>query len=77
MEKQSLTLLCTPQQKQTERCHPLEERPLNIREYARIQTFPDDYTFSGSMSSQYKQIGNAVPVELARQIGIQLMKTLS
>ena len=39
MDKPSLTLLCTPSQKQTERCHPLEERPLNIREYARIQTF--------------------------------------
>ena len=69
MEKQSLTLLCTPSQKQTERCHPLEERPLSIREYARIQTFADDYHFVGSIGSQYKQIGNAVPVELARQMG--------
>jgi DNA (cytosine-5)-methyltransferase 1 len=76
MEKPSLTLLCTPSQKQTERCHPLEERPLTIREYARIQTFPDDYIFSGSMASQYKQIGNAVPVELARQIGISLINAL-
>ena len=77
MDKPSLTLLCTPSQKQTERCHPLEERPLTIREYARIQTFPDNYIFNGSMSSQYKQIGNAVPVELARQIGINLIKSLS
>jgi len=77
MEKPSLTLLCTPSQKQTERCHPTEERPLNIREYARIQTFPDDYIFSGSMASQYKQIGNAVPVELARQIGCNLINTLN
>ena len=76
MEKPSLTLLCTPSQKQTERCHPLEERPLNIREYARIQTFSDNYVFIGSMSSQYKQIGNAVPIELARQIGINLINTL-
>jgi DNA (cytosine-5)-methyltransferase 1 len=76
MDKPSLTLLCTPSQKQTERCHPLEERPLTIREYARIQTFDDDYEFIGTMASQYKQIGNAVPVELARQIGISLMKTL-
>jgi len=76
MEKPSLTLLCTPSQKQTERCHPLEERPLTVREYARIQTFPDDYEFYGSMRSQYKQIGNAVPVELARQIGKSLIKTL-
>lgn len=76
MKEPSLTLLCSPSQKQTERCHPLEERPLTIREYARIQTFPDNYEFCGSVSSQYKQIGNAVPVELSRQIGIQLIETL-
>jgi len=76
MEKPSLTLLCSPSQKQTERCHPLEERPLTIREYARIQTFDDDYTFIGSLSSQYKQIGNAVPVELAYQLGISIMNIL-
>lgn len=68
MDRPSLTLLCTPSQKQTERCHPLEVRPLRIREYARIQTFPDSYIFCGSLSSQYRQIGNAVPVELARRI---------
>jgi len=76
MEKPSLTLLCTPSQKQTERCHPLEERPLTIREYARIQTFDDNYEFIGSLSSQYKQIGNAVPVELAKYMGISLLKLL-
>ena len=76
MQKPSLTLLCTPSQKQTERCHPLEERPLTIREYARIQTFPDDYIFIGGMASQYKQIGNAVPVELARRIGLSIKNTL-
>ena len=76
MEKPSLTLLCTPSQKQTERCHPLEERPLTIREYARIQTFPDNYDFVGSMSSQYKQIGNAVPVNMAYHIGNSLRTAL-
>jgi len=75
-DKPSLTLLCTPSQKQTERCHPTEERPLTIREYARIQTFDDTYEFVGSMSSQYKQIGNAVPVELAKKIGEKLIETL-
>ena len=45
MEKPSLTLLCSPSQKQTERCHPLYERPLTIREYARIQTFYYNYLF--------------------------------
>ena len=77
MEKPSLTLLCTPSQKQTERCHPLEERPLTIREYARIQTFDDDYEFFGSISSQYKQIGNAVPVELGRKMGLAIIELLS
>lgn len=73
MSEPCLTLLCSPTQKQTERCHPLEDRPLTVREYARIQTFPDDFQFSGSMSAQYKQIGNAVPPKLAYFIGIALM----
>ena len=73
MDKPSLTLLCSPSQKQTERCHPLEDRPLSIREYARIQTFDDDYEFCGSMSSQYKQIGNAVPCELAKHMGLSIV----
>lgn len=68
-EKPSLTLTCNPAQKQTERCHPSETRPLTIREYARIQSFPDEWDFHGSMSSQYKQIGNAVPVNLAYHLG--------
>lgn len=76
MEKPSLTLLCTPSQKQTERCHPLEERPLTLREYARIQTFDDSYEFIGTLNSQYKQIGNAVPVELAKHMGEALLKLL-
>lgn len=68
-DEPSLTLTCSPAQKQTERCHPDETRPLNVREYARIQTFPDSWKFSGSAASQYKQIGNAVPVNLGYHIG--------
>lgn len=71
-----LTLTTSPSQKQTERCHPDETRPFSIREYARIQSFPDDWTFAGTLSEQYKQIGNAVPVELARRIGVQIIKAL-
>lgn len=72
----SLTLTCNPAQKQTERCHPKETRPLTVREYARIQTFPDDWEFVGSVSSQYKQIGNAVPVNLGYQVGLAARKIL-
>ncbi len=68
-DEPSLTLTCAPAQKQTERCHPDETRPLTVREYARIQTFPDSWKFEGSLSSQYKQIGNAVPVNLGYHIG--------
>lgn len=67
--KPSPTLTCSPNQKQTERCHPTETRPLSIREYAKIQTFPDWFKFHGSLYSQYRQIGNAVPVMLAERIG--------
>jgi len=72
-----LTLTCSPAQKQTERCHPDETRPFTVREYARIQTFPDDWEFSGSMAQQYKQIGNAVPVNLGREVGYSIVKFLN
>ena len=72
-----LTLTCSPAQKQTERCHPDETRPFTVREYARIQTFPDDWEFAGPVSAQYKQIGNAVPVNLAYAVGKEIIKTLN
>ena len=74
LDEPSLTLTCAPAQKQTERCHPLETRPLTVREYARIQTFPDYWKFQGTMSAKYKQIGNAVPVNLAWAIGRSLIR---
>lgn len=76
MDEPSLTLTCAPAQKQTERCHPVETRPLTIREYARIQTFPDQWIFSGSVTSQYKQIGNAVPVNLGAAIARSVSRML-
>ncbi len=76
MNEPSLTLTTSPCQKQTERCHPIETRPLTVREYARIQTFPDSYVFSGSMGNQYKQIGNAVPVNMAYAIALQVKQFL-
>lgn len=71
-----LTLTTSPSQKQTERCHPEETRPFTVREYARIQSFPDDWIFTGTMHEQYKQIGNAVPVEMARRVGVQIVEAL-
>ena len=75
-DEPSLTLTCSPAQKQTERCHPDETRPFTVREYARIQTFPDNWEFEGSMTNQYKQIGNAVPVNLAFALGKSLVALL-
>ena len=77
MDEHCLTLTTSPCQKQTDRCHPLETRPFTVREYARIQTFPDTYMFEGGMGDQYKQIGNAVPVKLALAVGGQVKKLLS
>lgn len=76
LDEPSLSILTTPSQKQTERCHPLETRPFTIRECARIQSFPDDWEFIGSISNQYKQIGNAVPVNLAYYICKSIYETL-
>jgi len=75
-DEPGLTVLCSPAQKQTERCHPDELRPFSIRENARIQSFPDDWIFEGSLSEQYKQIGNAVPVNLAKAVGISIREYL-
>jgi len=76
-DEPSLTLTCSPAQKQTERCHPDETRPFQVREYARIQTFPDEWEFEGSMTQQYRQIGNAVPVNLAYALGTSLVQVLN
>ena len=77
LEEPSLTLTCCAAQKQTERCHPEETRPLTTREYARIQTFPDEWEFEGSQSNVYKRIGNAVPVNLAYAVSRSLIKLLN
>ena len=54
--------------------HPWEARGLSPREAARIQTFPDDYVITGSQNMWYAQVGNAVPVKLAKAIGDGIMK---
>ncbi len=77
LDEPSLTVLTSPSQKQTERCHPIEARPFTIRENARCQSFPDDWAFCGSVVQQYKQIGNAVPVNLAYEITVQIKNSLT
>lgn len=77
MNKPSLTIMCSPQQKQTERCHPIETRPLQTLESARIQTFPDTYKFCGSLTQVYKQIGNAVPPNLAKALAEEIENVLN
>ncbi len=76
LDEPSLTVLTSPSQKQTDRCHPLEPRPFTVRENARIQCFPDDWVFCGSVGSQYKQVGNAVPVLLAYEVASEIYKGL-
>ncbi len=76
LEEPSLTVLTTPQMKQTDRCHPIEVRPFSVRENARIQTFPDEWEFQGTIGAKYRQVGNAVPCNLAKEIGLECVKTL-
>ena len=54
--------------------HPDQDRALSAREAARLQTFPIDFQFTGSLASQARQIGNAVPVALARRFGHHLIE---
>ena len=56
--------------------HPYIPRTLSVRESARLQTFPDDYIFTGSTARQFTQVGNAVPPKLAYVIAKELRKVL-
>mgnify|MGYP002964365128 FL=1 len=76
MDEPSLTVLTSPSQKQTERCHPLEARPFTVRENARCQSFPDSWEFCGKVMSQYKQVGNAVPVNLGYEVANMIYEAL-
>jgi DNA (cytosine-5)-methyltransferase 1 len=63
------TLVTMPNHASTSLCHPDEVRALTLREYARIQEFPNDWEFSGTTSEQYAQVGNAVPLRLGSIAG--------
>lgn len=63
------TLVTMPNHASTSLCHPTETRALSLREYARIQGFPDDWKICGRTTEQYAQVGNAVPVRLGEVAG--------
>lgn len=71
----SPTVVTSPVQKATMMCHPTLDRPLSVKEYARIQQFPDNWVFIGTTAAKYRQIGNAVPVGLGEAIGKALIAT--
>ena len=68
-DQPSPTLVTSPIQKATMMCHPTQNRPLSVKEYARIQQFPDNWIFTGTTAAKYRQIGNAVPIGLAEALG--------
>ena len=74
--KPAPTLLTHPAMPATDLCHPEENRPLSIQEYKRLQDFPDDWEIAGGLVNQYKQIGNAVPVNLGFAVGQLIIKYL-
>lgn len=72
----SPTLLTSPIQKSTNLGHPFEDRPLSIQEYLEIQGFPRDYIVNGTLNDQYTQIGNAVPIKVAKVLGEKLIQLI-
>lgn len=77
LDEPCYAVMTTPSGRYTGRCHPLEIRPFSYRENARLQTFPDDWHFTGSLTSKYRQIGNAVPVTMAKELGVKIIELLN
>jgi len=72
LDKPSPTILTS----RTSYYHPTQCRYLTVREAASIQSFPSDFTFYGSTTSQFKQVGNAVPVKLGEALGKSIIRTI-
>ena len=73
-EASAPTLVTTPTQRDTAICRPDETRPLSVKEYARLQGFPDDWEFVGSTQQKYRLIGEVVPVDFAKAIAKTIYK---
>lgn len=76
-DKPSPTLVTHPAMPATDLAHPIKDRPLSVNEYKRLQEFPDSWFFAGSITDQYRQIGNAVPCSLGKAIGSLIVKYLN
>ena len=72
----SPSLTTAPDGKATMLCHPTNDRPLSVEEYAKIQEFPSGYIFKGSIREKYTMIGNAVPLSLGHAVGAMLRATM-
>jgi DNA (cytosine-5)-methyltransferase 1 len=72
-DEPSPTLVTHPAMPATDLAHPVENRPLSIEEYKKLQEFPDDWAIEGSLIEQYKQLGNAVPLSLGKAVGNLLL----
>jgi len=75
-DKPAPTLVTHPAMPATDLAHPVQNRPLSVQEYMRIQEFPDNYKICGNILNQYKQIGNAVPVSLGVAVGRLIQKLI-
>jgi len=67
-DKPCPTLVTSPTQLGTCLCHPDEDRPLTVKEYAKIQGFPTNWKFQGSITQKYRMIGEAIPIKLSKTI---------
>jgi len=76
-DRPSPTLVTHPAMPATDLAHPVEDRPLSIQEYKRIQEFPDDWDLAGPIIQKYKQVGNAVPISMGNAVGTLIMNLLN